>query len=69
MQAQLRDFVVSMLLLSLALVLALYGASQIDQSHYTAGVVSCIPAVLISFYVAVRLVPRIAARSRKTKQP
>ncbi|HXE74103.1 MAG TPA: DUF58 domain-containing protein [Candidatus Xenobia bacterium] len=58
-----KNFLLSIFLLSIAMVLALHGAGLIDRGLWRWGASLHSLALLISFYVAVRLVPRMAVNT------
>ncbi len=55
-----KNFLLSILFLSIGMALALHGAALIDRGLWRWGATLHSLALLISFYVAVRLVPRMA---------
>ena len=58
MSQRTRQFVLGIVLSGFALLLALHGAREIDQSHFVSGATFDILALLLSCYVIVKLVPR-----------
>ncbi len=56
-----KNFLLSIFLLSIAMVLALHGAALIDRGLWRWGALLHSSALIISFYVSVRLVPKMAA--------